>query len=442
MVRNYTVFVVLLSVLFSCRKERSFESPNGIPSATPQWQFKEAGSVFAGPMDTAFLQVAGLANSLNLTGLTTDGRGRISLQVIAPGSIIKGDYKNPRVLFQYSQGGTVIYQSSPDQASDFTITITSIDSISVAGTFMGTAVDTIGNKQIISEGKFTAAIGATAPVLTGRGQLTVWSKQLCSGNGNIFIKAGDSTSAITQAVATQPFCGQAGTATFNLPAGAYSVIAACGTDTLVLNASVLPNVCSTLEVDFSQLANRDYFPLSSRWTYGNVADPQNDTLAIDSVGTSVINGQTYTSFLNERTAVTNYYRKKDGLYYQYLSSAFGQPLITPVEIIILKDNVPVNTSWQSDPYQIDYSNSGPTLILTVQLRSKIIKLNYTDSFNGKTYSNLIQVNSELYSKDANGNWQDAGTGYTTVFAKGIGIVFYQDLNALTDWGILNYNVSF
>jgi hypothetical protein len=390
-------------------------------------------------MDSASILTIGVANSLSLSGPSADGKGEIALQILSTGTIVKGDYKNPQILFQYIQNGTTIFQSS--SADDFTITITSIDSLSVSGTFSGVATDSIGNKQTISGGKFTAALTGPAPIPAGKGTLTIWSKQLCGGSGSIYIKVGDSISAITQASSTEPSCGAAGTASFTLPAGPYTVIAACGTDTMTLNAAVLPDVCATLEVDFSQLANQDYFPLLSMWTYGNVDDYANDTLAIASVGDTTIGVDTFTKFFNDKTGETNYYRKSGGIYYQYLISAYGKALAQPLQIIILQDNVPLNTFWESDPYNVDFGGAGVPFTLTVKLRSTISKLNYSTTIGGKTYNNCIEVTSELYQQTGS-TWQDADTGFVTVFAKGVGMISYQDLNTSKDWEIRNYSVSF
>lgn len=436
--RGFVAFFVLMSVLVSCRKERSFESSTGTPIINGQWQFSEAGTMFSGPMDSAFIRTIGVANSLNMSGVSADGKGQITLQVLSNGTIVKGDYKNPQVLFQYSLNGSLIFQNSG--TDDFTITITSIDSISVTGTFSGIAIDSVGNKQTISGGKFTAPLSGIAPPAVGKGTLTLWSKQLCGGTGNIYIKAGDSVGAITQAYPTAPACGAPGTASFTLPAGSYTVIAACGTDTLTLSAAVLPDVCSTLEVDFS-LVNQDYFPLQNRWTYGNVDDYNNDTLAIESAGDTTIGVDAFTKFVNDKTGETNYYRKSNGVYYQYLSNVYGQTLSQPLQIIILQDNVDVGTTWNSDPYDVDFGSAGIPYTLTVRLQNTISQKNYSMTIGGKTYNDCIEVTSELYQLSGT-SWVDADTGYKTIFARGVGMIYYQDLNSGTDWQIRNYNVSF
>jgi len=446
MLRNYAVFIVLLSVLVACKKERSFEDPRSTPIINRQWQFNEAGSTFSGPMDSGYIRTIGVANSLSMSGTSTDGKGTISLQILSTGAITRGDYKNPQVLFQYSQNGSSIFQSS--NTDNFTITIISIDSLSVTGTFSGIITDSSANKQTISEGKFTALLSGVAPAPIGKGQLTVWSKQLCGGGGSIFIKVGDSTGAITIASATQPDCGAAGTATFNLPAGEYTLTAVCGTDTLTGNVSILPGACTTLEVDLSQLANRDYFPLLSQWTYGNV---NNDTLAISSIGDTSIettpgNFQIYTRFFNDKTLFTNYYRKQNGIYYQYLFAGFGNTLDSPVEIKILDDSAPAGTSWESDPYQIT-PNTAPAHTFTFKLSSQITNAGFSQVINGINYNNLIEVTySLLIQNPVTRQYSDSGNPpVVIIFAKGIGIVSYQDFDNNgneVDWGIRHYNVRF
>jgi len=440
MLRNYAVLVVLISVLFACRKEKSIENPNEIPITEQQWSFNAAGSSYNGPMDSAYLRALGIGNSLSMSGTSADGKGIISLQVISPGAIIKGDYKNPQVLFVYSEGSKVLYQSSSDETDDFTITIVSIDSLSVTGTFSGVAIDSQGVKQTLSEGKFTAVLAGAAPS-TNPGQLTVWSKQLCGGTDNILVKVGDEGGAITKAFDAQPSCGATGAVAFTLPAGTYSVVAYCGPDSLVSEINILPGACTTLEVDFSALANMDYFPLQSRWTYGNVTDPNNDTLTIESSGDTAIDGTSYTKFYNDKTGETKFYRKENGVYYQKILTVKGQTLDPAPEIIILQNPFPSNTTWESPTYQY-YTIAGISHLLTVKLVSSITNAGFSQTYNGRTYNSLIEVSTQLWIQNPDGNFVYGDSEYKTVFARGVGIVYYEDLDNSKSYTIRNFSVTY
>ncbi|MBA4168013.1 MAG: hypothetical protein H0X41_10810, partial [Chitinophagaceae bacterium] len=151
--------------------------------------------------------------------------------------------------------------------------------------------------------------------------------------------------------------------------------------------------------------------------------------------------ESYTTFLDNSNGESKYYRKKDGVYYQYLTSAFGQTLDSPIELTILKDNVPLNTPWESVPYKFQSSLSGVSTTITAKLKSRISRAHFSDVINGVTYSDMIEVTSDLYVQDIGSTTFSLVDSIRTIFARGIGIVFYQDPSVGIDWGILNYTVN-
>lgn len=443
--KHVALLSLLATVLLCCKKERSFEDPTHVPGGAFQWAFKQGSHSFGGPMDTADIQKIGVANSLSLTGTSTDGKSEIALQLLSNGEFTKGEYQSPQVIFQFLQNGSATYQSA---ASDgFTITITAIDSISVSGTFSGVVTDFAGNTQSITEGKFTAALRHHEPAPDDqKGFLTVWSKQLCGGGGSIEVKIGDSTEMITQAMSVQPTCQAPGAANFVLSPGTYTVKAICGTDTVSYQVGVLPNACGNLQVDLSQPPVGDYFPYVSWWTYGNDNNYDDDTLKISNVGEQTFETQTgsfvFQKFFNDRTGETKYYRKEAGVYYQYIDSASALPLVKPVEIPILLEDTPENGTWHSVSYDIDYSSSGiSNSIVTARLESTVTRKDFALTIGSQTFNHCIEVSTDLWLQDGT-DWSPGDSGFITVFAKGFGIVSYQDLNTGDTWLIRHYEVSF
>ncbi len=133
---KFAVILALFALLFACKKERSFENPDHT-IVDRIWQFKEEGKLFGGVMDSAFIRTIGTGNSLTVFGPAIDGKGEIVMQILSNGKgpIMKGAYNNSQLLFQYAENGNIIFQNTA--ADNFTITITSIDSLVVTRIFSG-----------------------------------------------------------------------------------------------------------------------------------------------------------------------------------------------------------------------------------------------------------------------------------------------------------------
>lgn len=435
LLRKLVAFVVFVALLFfSCKKEKSFEDASPV-TVRQQWAFGQGDKSFAGTMDSAAIGTIGIGTSLSMSGTSQDGKGQIILQLLTVGNIRTGDYKNPQILFQYSENGVLLYENSSDPANDFTLSITAIDSNSVTGIFSGMVADASGNLQTVTGGKFTAALTISTNDLEKQmGQLTLWSKELCSIGGTIQVAVGDTMATITTALTAAPQCGVSGAATLTLRAGSYDLKAVCGSDTVMYSVTVTPGTCTVQEVSFGP---KDYFPLGNSWIYGNTDDYVNDVLTISSSADTTINGKIYTIFINSRSGETSYYRKENGIYYQYLISVSGNDLTTPVELKILRED---SMYWESEPYEMDLSSSGISFKWTVKLKSRISQANFSEIINGKSYHNLIEVETDLYPMDSSGEYPAATSTTYTIFSKGIGIVSYEDISGSTDWGLNSYDV--
>jgi|GEM_PF-6366289 len=242
----------IFALFFSCKKEKSLEGGTA-SGLTAQWEFKDSALVFNGSMDTAFIQRTGSLSLITLEGTSTDGSSDFLLEIFGI-NISTGVYKNPNVRLIYVKNGTVLYESVPINTDKFSVTISSIDSISITGTFSGEVEDVFGATKKITNGKFSGKFNSSTPQPPsgGTGQLTLWSKKGCSPTGSLSVKVQNQTGVITTFYPTEPACGAAGTATFDLPPGTYTWKALCGTtDSVTGTVSITASQCVKKEVAFS-----------------------------------------------------------------------------------------------------------------------------------------------------------------------------------------------
>jgi hypothetical protein len=431
--RNLLGFLTLTLILFSCKKDYSDEDgkiPGVIESS---WEFKEAGQQYNGDMDSAYVQSAGGFSALSMIGSRPQNQsGEIILQIIGD-NIATGNYSSPDIFFQYSENGTILFQTLPGQTSDFSITITQIDSSSVTGTFSGTVQDSQGNSHTITDGKFTVALTQSNQGPQPDVQLTVWAKDICFDGGSIEIKVADQTGFISDAIPIEPACGAQGAANFTLPQGLYTVTAICGNDTLEYDVNLISG-CTKLMVDFLHPPDvEDYLPITigSYWDYENLASTstkQRTTATSD----TVIDGRLYTTFISNLPD-TSYYRKDGHVYYQYVTLDFNDFVQNPpsFEMEILHDDYQVNQTWETYPVDIILSGIG----VKVKLVSTILRRDFSENIAGVNYDNLIDVQTEIFfSSDGGATYQSSGSAYVTTFALGIGIVYYYDLDRAIEWG--------
>lgn len=443
---NYSIgLVALMIMMIACRKEKSLEMQ--LPSDTEmQWEFKQGAEVFKGPMDSAYASDQGGIYILSLMGLTEEGDGALMMQIAAE-NISVGEYSSPFLSFLYTKNGAVVYQNTPQQDHPFSIVITHLDSVSISGTFSGVVTDSTGATTSIAEGKFTAAIDGASlvPEPGATGQLSLWSRTLCGNGGPIEVKVGNEVKQITTVSATEPACGSEAATTFTLAPGLYTVVAKCGDDSASIQIQIVPNQCIRLEVSFNapEELEGDYLPLLERWVYRDLnSSDANDTVEVLSAGETVINGQTYTNFVNEGTGDTSYYRKADGVYYETIGSSMNfeiEPLYT--EAVILREDAAEGDSWVSNEYTVTFS-AGISGSFPAKLKRTVSERGFAAEINGKLYYNLIEVVTGLLIKrPGETEFDDEPVStYRTIFAKGIGIVYFEDLRDAKAWGIVDYTV--
>lgn len=431
LLRNFIGFAALALTLFACRKEMSDEDGKIPGLIDAQWEFNDAGTLFSGPMDSAFVQNVNGFNTIVMLGSAGGSKeGRIVLQ-IASSTLQTGEYNNSQVFFQYAEGASFLYQSSPLQSQNFSITITAIDSVSVTGTFRGTVQDSTGTARVITDGKFTAPLAGPAQSDNDeRGTLMVWSKQLCSG-APIDVMVNGFTGQVTTASASQPSCGTLGTASFELPVGIYAVTAVCGNDSSFYQVVVNPDGCTPLELGSNTELPDTYLPLGmgTTWEYTDKDDASiKQTISME--GEEPINGNTYKRAQVSLPDEKRYYRQDGSDYYQYVNINFeGVTNAQPAELLILKADAPKGEVWESEKYNLTYSGVN----VTIFFRMTILNRDFADVINGSAYQNLIEVRTELFVAPQGTDSYESNGFFSTVFAKGYGIVYYYDFNEDTEW---------
>ena len=80
--------------------------------------------------------------------------------------------------------------------------------------------------------------------------------------------------------------------------------------------------------------------------------------------------------------------------------------------------------------------------MKVKLVSTILRRDYSDNIAGVAYNDLIEVQTEIFfSSDGGATYQSSGSSYVTVFAKDIGIVYYDDIDRGIQWGAYASSVN-
>ena len=178
----------------------------------------------------------------------------------------------------------------------------------------------------------------------------------------------------------------------------------------------------------------DYFPTSigSNWGYDKAGSA--DTIHVDATAKdSIIAGNTYRVFIQKQNSFPNdttYYRKGAGNYYGYdaLDDSSAK-----IELLFLKDNVPVVSQWDSPIAQTTYMG----LATEVRMHYTILAKNISVNLNGNMIDSVIKVQNDLQYK-VFGNFTTT-LSFTTFFAKNIGLVDFDvpgfDRQTIKRWKI-------
>lgn len=371
------VLPVLVTAFFfnACQKEYSVEN-GGLKLPVGNWEFVKDSAQYTGNMDTAYIISAGAAKELHLNGTSSDGSQNFQMVLYAD-SFKVGTYKASlfQSTFDYTTTAKTIYEAG-QLVGEFVVNITSINTSLIVGTFSGSAKDSTGKLANLTLGKFKATFASSVNIPSSTGVLGD-----SSGTCKPVILNGTYTQGITATAANtaqvQVVVAVAGpysisTNTVNgISFSALGTFTNTGAQNVILNASGTPELSGDqvfiLQYGNSQCAftvnflpgvapSGDYFPLTlnTNWTYGLEGTPG------DSIFTKVVSyspsiaGNTYQTLTQAVDATSTpddstYFRKPGGDYYQYLDFSklfqFDQPVTG--EFIFLKDNVALNTTWQT-----------------------------------------------------------------------------------------------
>ena len=227
-----------------------------------------------------------------------------------------------------------------------------------------------------------------------------------------------------------------------------------GQQTITLTATGTPGVAGSTNIPVTSGGSScsfivvvtdpaDYFPRTeaSNWSYQFDGDPNDSLFLRAKAGTVSIAGNVYTVFEAQEDVATGlydfgYFRRAGGNYHTYtdLGAYFGLDSAFNLDYIFLKDDVAVNTTWQSAPVNGTITDSSGTYPVSVRIVLSIEQKDATIAVGGNSYPNIIVV-VEKYQVFNGVTWVDitALTGYVkNYFARGIGVIkldyYYQDGN--------------
>lgn len=180
------------------------------------------------------------------------------------------------------------------------------------------------------------------------------------------------------------------------------------------------------------ISTGDYWPMAAgnQWVFikdGVLQDP------MEIIAPEQINGTTYyayDTFFGNTTAgaagqMDVWTRKEGGNYYirqeANIPSVDGSPAITvsPIELIILKDNIAVNQTWTQNLTQTTTIEGFPPIVTTILINGEILEKDVAVTVNSIAYTNVIKAKVTQTTQgvvNVNYYW----------FAKDIGLIKYQN----------------
>lgn len=259
-------------------------------------------------------------------------------------------------------------------------TVTLNVNVTTAGSYTVTT-NTVNGMTFSGTGAFSST-GAQTIVLTGSGTPTA------SGSFNILVTAGTST---------------------------------CSFSVIVTDTAPPPG------------SNTDYFPLTqnSYWTYDDGSG--SDTSKTTNTGTATFNGNIYQRFISVDDTGdpfdTSYYRKdnSNGFYYNFIPKHVFEDIISPftfsgsgADVLFMKNTLTSGATWNSD-----HAVTASGFPFTFRFKFTCTNANATVVVNGKTFTNVYVVQSLAQAGSA-GVFSDLGTPIDFLYAKGIGLIKFDD----------------
>ena len=178
----------------------------------------------------------------------------------------------------------------------------------------------------------------------------------------------------------------------------------------------------------------DYFPTTTNSYWSYTLDITGDTVLLSvSPNNATINGVSYKVFqASDTTGVlsSSYYRKdNNGLYYEYGDIDYAGVLDSvgeDIDYIFLKDNVALNTSWETPEVNAKYNGATGKAKAKLTITGKDIQ----QTINGATVDSVIKVTRETMFKST------SASSYSTVASSSINTYFARNKGLLLLEGTL------
>jgi hypothetical protein len=414
-------FFVLIAIVLSCQKEKSFERGSGKLS-NGSLQSGTTGDCLGNIVTGTYKKDTAL-NSANYVDVKVDviTAGTYSIST----DTINGFYFSAFGTFGATGVNTVRLQGSGTPAAGgtniFTVTYDSTQCTFSVTTLTGgtgsTSVFTLAGSPSACTGATVQGIYVESTQLTPSSTATILVDVTTIGSYSI----------TTNAVDGITFSGSGNFSSTGLQA---VVLIANGTPTTSGSFTIPVTVGSSTCSFPLTVSTTDYFPrtTNSNWSYEYDNDPM-DTLFQNVIPqTQSALGNTYNIFMfNDGSGIDTlgYYRKASNAYYQYLDIGFFFQLDNESwgEYVFLIDNLPAAQTWTSNSFSNTFTDSTGTFPINVRFKETIQQKDVPVTVQATTYQNTIVVKEEYeYSFDGGANWTAFPEYSTNYYSRNIGLI--------------------
>jgi hypothetical protein len=318
-----------------------------------------------------------------------------------------------------TSGANTVTFAAPNASCSFTVTVNPAGGGAAVGTLAG-------------------APNACAPITVNG----FYVESTAVGGSNTVGVTVNVTTAGTYNITTNTVTGLSFSASGSLSVGNNQVINlnASGTPTAAGNQTFTVTFGSSSCTFTVQVLPNDYFPriVGSNWSY-EINDAANDSLyRVVNPNTISALGNTFQIFqANDGTGLdsSGYYRRTGGDYFEWFDAGGYLGYDAPVwgQYIMVKDNVAANTTWKSSGFAGTAMGTALNIRFSYKILQKDVPVTVTSSIGTVTYNNVIVVEEKFELEATPGVWQDITTAIDfygkSYFARGIGLVLYESLNA-------------
>ena len=149
--KQIALLLLLCSLLSSCAKEYSSETPLGLRGT---WQFSQGSDQYNGYVSSVYLTHGTGSNQLILTGKSNDGRQNFQI-TLYDDSISEKTYNSgdAACTFLYGDASNPVFQGG-EAFGPFQVTITKLGTSIIIGTFTGAVMQNGTNTVQVTQGSF------------------------------------------------------------------------------------------------------------------------------------------------------------------------------------------------------------------------------------------------------------------------------------------------